>query len=699
MRTSVHNIELHVRSIGTVLGALLLIAWCVDIFLPSTTLSRYLSIILSSPFQFIHPSRMVVYFSIETIFFIFNALVTELAFLLLLGLIILWGGGLKVLTTAGRTARLLMGAILLFCLLIMVDFFISPRNPYPYINQSVNIVFLSIVLAFSLRANSAWWRFLIGTMLVCIILQCTTALVLYAVGRGVFVTPGLGSRLAGTMHTPSRLYGVFMMGTLLLIPFALSESRRWLQSLCIVAAALLSTALLLTFSRAGGIGLAAGTIWHAFTQRQDKRATIVAALAVATMVAMMVARANPVSGGGLALDRSALGRVQIWRVSARVIRHNWLIGTGFMGYHAAQARYLDERLRQYNPGNQTPQNLLLTLVACHGVLGVGIFALSIRATWAGCRVEQEEGCAPWERNAKEGIRLAGIGILAAGLADAPVYGYDRYPGTFMWLVCMGFLLHLELRNHPPSGEWKHALAFRRASLVAGTVTALAAMSVVALGVTDAHRASGMSQAKIDAVRAEPTYVSLRYIPYAMADCVIANEDNHFYDHHGYSLVDMHRALRVNIRAGRVKQGGSTITQQLAKNLFFTNARTLRRKVAELIVATDLERRLKKDEILELYLNTIEFGLGTHGIGPAAKRYFGKDARNLTDGECALLAGLISSPPKERLTPERARAALALTLSRLAYGNPDVYSSVRDEIDTFGETRWLARHLVGQTVLR
>jgi len=185
----------------------------------------------------------------------------------------------------------------------------------------------------------------------------------------------------------------------------------------------------------------------------------------------------------------------------------------------------------------------------------------------------------------------------------------------------------------------------------------------------------------------------------MADCVIANEDNHFYDHHGYSLVDMHRALRVNIRAGRVKQGGSTITQQLAKNLFFTNARTLRRKVAELIVATDLERRLKKDEILELYLNTIEFGLGTHGIGPAAKRYFGKDARNLTDGECALLAGLISSPPKERLTPERARAALALTLSRLAYGNPDVYSSVRDEIDTFGETRWLARHLVGQTVLR
>jgi len=218
------------------------------------------------------------------------------------------------------------------------------------------------------------------------------------------------------------------------------------------------------------------------------------------------------------------------------------------------------------------------------------------------------------------------------------------------------------------------------------------ISVVTLGVIDAHRASRVFDAKIDAVRAKPSRVSLRYVPKAMEDCVIANEDHFFFEHRGYSLVDMHRALRVNIRAGRVKQGGSTITQQLAKNLFFTNDRIVRRKVAELIMATKLERRLKKDDILELYLNTIDFGLGAHGMGPAARVYFGKNASKLTDAECALLAGLVSRPPKDALTPDRARAALSLTLSRLENANYGRWTSVQKEIANMGESQWLTRCL-------
>jgi membrane peptidoglycan carboxypeptidase len=257
---------------------------------------------------------------------------------------------------------------------------------------------------------------------------------------------------------------------------------------------------------------------------------------------------------------------------------------------------------------------------------------------------------------------------------------------------MGFLLHLELRNHPPAGEWRLPKAFRRVSVAAASLALLILASLVAIGFADARRASRISDARIDAIRRSPTCVSLRHIPAAMSECVIANEDCFFHMHHGYGPVDMHRALRVNIRAGRVKQGGSTITQQLAKNLFFTNDRTVRRKVAELIVATRLERGLSKNDILELYLNTIDFGLGARGIGPAARIYFGKDASDLTDAECALLAGLVSKPPADELTPARARAALRLTMGRLENINSYRRTSIQHELDGMGENRWLTEHL-------
>ena len=98
----------------------------------------------------------------------------------------------------------------------------------------------------------------------------------------------------------------------------------------------------------------------------------------------------------------------------------------------------------------------------------------------------------------------------------------------------------------------------------------------------------------------------------------------------------------NLRAGRYAQGGSTLTQQLAKNLFLTSERSLRRKIEELMLAVWLEVRLTKQDILELYLNRVYFGSGAYGIEAAAQRYFGKSARNLTLGEAAVIAGLAQS---------------------------------------------------------
>jgi membrane carboxypeptidase/penicillin-binding protein len=130
--------------------------------------------------------------------------------------------------------------------------------------------------------------------------------------------------------------------------------------------------------------------------------------------------------------------------------------------------------------------------------------------------------------------------------------------------------------------------------------------------------------------------------------VIAVEDAKFYEHHGYDLLGIIRAALKNLTAGHVRQGGSTITQQLARNSFALKERTYRRKLLEIFLAKRIEDNFSKQKILELYLNRIYFGGGMYGAEAAARGYFGKSARDMTLAECATLAGLIKSP--NRLSP-------------------------------------------------
>ncbi|HKX25014.1 MAG TPA: transglycosylase domain-containing protein, partial [Actinomycetota bacterium] len=129
------------------------------------------------------------------------------------------------------------------------------------------------------------------------------------------------------------------------------------------------------------------------------------------------------------------------------------------------------------------------------------------------------------------------------------------------------------------------------------------------------------------------------------DAVLAIEDARFYEHPGLDFQGIVRALISNVRAGQIEQGASTITQQLARNVFATigTEQTLARKLHEARVAMRLEEIYSKDQILELYLNEVYFGRGVYGIGTAAEFYFGKNPTKLTLPEAALLAGLISSP--------------------------------------------------------
>jgi len=141
------------------------------------------------------------------------------------------------------------------------------------------------------------------------------------------------------------------------------------------------------------------------------------------------------------------------------------------------------------------------------------------------------------------------------------------------------------------------------------------------------------------------YVQIKKIPQILIHAFLAAEDQHFYYHPGVDIGGIIRAFFINIAGGSVKQGGSTITQQLAKQLYAGNARTLERKVVELFIARELERRFTKDKILEMYLNQIYFGHGVYGVQAASRFYFKKNLTSLSAVESAVLAGIPSAPGK------------------------------------------------------
>jgi penicillin-binding protein 1A len=145
-------------------------------------------------------------------------------------------------------------------------------------------------------------------------------------------------------------------------------------------------------------------------------------------------------------------------------------------------------------------------------------------------------------------------------------------------------------------------------------------------------------------------VSIKELPPYLPKAFVAIEDRRFYDHFGVDPLGITRAALRNVTSRGVSQGGSTLTQQLAKNLFLTQERTISRKIQEAILALWLERTYSKDEILELYLNRVYFGAGAYGIEAAAHRYYGKPAKAVTLSEAAVLAGLVQAP--SRLAPNR-----------------------------------------------
>jgi len=161
-------------------------------------------------------------------------------------------------------------------------------------------------------------------------------------------------------------------------------------------------------------------------------------------------------------------------------------------------------------------------------------------------------------------------------------------------------------------------------------------------------------------------IGLEEIPDSFIKAVIAVEDKNFYNHHGIDITGIFRAILINIKEHRIAAGGSTITQQTAKNLFLSNERTIVRKIKEFFYALQLERNYSKDEILTMYCNSIYFGQGAYGIEVAARTFFGKNARDLNLSEASLLAGLPRWPSRYNpyINPDEAVKRQTVVLQRM-----------------------------------
>jgi len=174
------------------------------------------------------------------------------------------------------------------------------------------------------------------------------------------------------------------------------------------------------------------------------------------------------------------------------------------------------------------------------------------------------------------------------------------------------------------------------------------------------------ETKINEIREQEDYTKISDVPEMYKKAVVSVEDHRFYKHHGIDVIAIGRATLNDLRAFSFMEGGSTITQQLAKNQYFTQEKKMTRKIAETFLAFKLEKEYEKDEILELYINTIYFGNGYYGIKEASMGYFGKLPKDLTDSECIMLAGIPNAPSVYALTenPDLAKQRQKQVLAKM-----------------------------------
>jgi len=607
-------------------------------------------------------------------------------YLLLLILLIIYGFCHFVLWDRISPTSHFTNAFALLSSCYLLDFFVSTADPYPFGELLwVFMVFSSFFLTMLYIGEE--WALLLKILVIAIGEQCLYAIIYYFLSFNQFHTPDFGNRTSGTFVNPGSLYPLCLIGfpiSLILAEMEKSLHWRWLWR-AIGGVSLL--ALTFTFTRTGWIAFAVSAGYLAFSPFSPLRSQRPARLMLVLLIVLALSGTAFVRTMGRPVgnpeDRSFWGRFAIWQTALHVIADHPLLGNGLNTYPQKQREHMTERLKYFNPLNVEAKNLYLHLAAELGLIGLAVFC------WVAWRYYQlfrfVIGTFPPSSDLYKiaiGIHAALIGIAVAGLADTPILHHSRSAATFAVACLLGLLCSSVNHACPAPVVDDDTLRKRRQRFWRGVGFVVVASCLpityfswhVGVGVKKAFEAFPKVQELAFRLPKATSYVRLKEIAPVMRDAVVASEDGYFYFHHGVDWLALHRALRKNIRALRFKQGGSTITMQLARYLFLGRERTLARKVAEIILALKMEQLLPKDRILELYLNTARFGMGEDGLFAAAQNYFGKQPKDLNLAEAAFLAGVLPEPPfdQRNVTPELVRRCQRRAFERLRAFFPERY---------------------------
>ncbi len=589
--------------------------------------------------------------------------------------ILRWRGKYKHIPPARRVAD----SVFLLTGVYLLDVWISTVPRYDW--EATSWVFPMVAL-FSVVI--AWYdqraaQRLLAVAGVAVVVECIYAIIYHLWGIHQFYTPHFGLRTRGTLGNPIFLGALTLVGFPLVLHQVTVGKVKYFRMLWLAGCATVLLAAWLTYTRSIWVGLAATYLYSALCWTWDRsRSSLRQWMILMTVVCISIAAflRTPLSSQ----DRSSWGRLAIWEVAMlRIVPLHPILGAGAGSYGHLQREYITERLAQFNPYNAEPKNLFLLLLTEHGIIGLAVFLLFILRILQLSLFFSGNATSVEERAAALLLRGVVIGILAAGLFETTVFFRGREASSLAMLAVVacivassrvseyGTISRTEHPVHTGKNAPHHQHALLRVGFVLLAICLLVAV-LAASGLWQFTRARGQIDAYRTRAPARPQFTPLTQVAEPMRYALIASEDGNFYQHHGVDWQALHRALRVNIRSLRFKQGGSTLTMQTARYLFVGREKTLSRKLAEILLALEMEKRLSKERILELYLNSVRFGLGAEDIGTACRVYFGKKPGELTLAESAFLAGVLPEPPKgrEELTVEKVERCKRRALSRLGY---------------------------------
>lgn len=587
--------------------------------------------------------------------------------------------------------KVFIGAISAFACLYLLDFFVSSVTSFEFQSRCwPYYVFISFFIVV-LYLNSRQAIRLVQFVALLTGIQGMCAIFFYVTKIHQYYTPHFGNRTEGTFVSPNTLYPLCLLGVPLCT--ALAAVQPTLKMRFLFAAAALANFLALTFTymRSGWLGLAGAVLYlfltrHSVWSARPWQRVLMMALFVFILLSALFIRTRG-EMIGTPMDRSTLGRFQIWHVSLRVIAdHPWL-GNGLASYQEAQSRQMTPELASFNPMNDEAKSLYLNMLAEFGWLGLSLLAL---IAWRYVLTIRAILRSTPSREIKAILIGTTAGIVAigiAGLTDTPILTAYRAPATFTLMLSLGTIAAFA-RDSLPYGQETPLFNRRRLIRFGGILLSAILSCIVWTGMTAwrlVERATLQMDHYVYKLKALEGRHTASPIPPLFEEALLAVEDRNFYQHHGIDWDAIHYSLRKDMRLTAAPQGGSTLTMQAIRYTMLPYDKTPARKIAQMILAMRIEKRITKAEILRLYCDSVGFGLHSAGLSNAGAIYFAKQPADLSLAECAFLVSAIAHPPDDihELTTSRVEQRKLSVLKKLeqmgdgAY-EPQVLQNARSE---------------------